>query len=56
MSMAPGVSNQAPEMAATLQFKNKKKEDAKLEDFQIIRMVGKGTFGKVFMVQHNVNK
>jgi hypothetical protein len=37
-------------MAATLQFKRKAKEDAKLEDFQIIRMVGKGTFGKVFMV------
>ena len=56
MSMAPGVGQNKPEMAATLKFKNKKKEDAKLEDFQIIRMVGKGTFGKVFMVQHVVNK
>ena len=36
--------------AATTMFVNKNKESAKLEDFQIIRMVGKGTFGKVFMV------
>ena len=29
-------------------FKNSKKEDAKLEDFEMMRIVGKGTFGKVF--------
>ena len=28
--------------------KNAKKEDAKLEDFEMMRIVGKGTFGKVF--------
>jgi len=25
-----------------------RKEDAKLEDFELMRIVGKGTFGKVF--------
>ena len=29
---------------------------AKLEDFILIRIVGKGTFGKVFQCQHKVSK
>jgi len=29
-------------------FKNKDADNAKLEDFEIIKIVGKGTFGKVF--------
>ena len=29
---------------------NRGKDDAKLEDFQIRKMLGKGTFGKVFLV------
>ena len=33
-------------------FKNAKKEDAKLEDFKLLRLVGKGTFGKVYLVEH----
>jgi protein-serine/threonine kinase len=28
----------------------------KLEDFVIMKMVGKGTFGKVFLVQHMITK
>ena len=61
-SMAGGVRKPGgddggvTEGEATSVFINKNKESAKLEDFQIIRMVGKGTFGKVFMVQHVKNK
>lgn len=29
---------------------------AKLEDFELLRIVGKGTFGKVFQVQHKTTK
>lgn len=36
------------EYAATTVFKRKEKQDAKLEDFELIKIVGKGTFGKVF--------
>lgn len=36
--------------------KNAKKEDAKLEDFEMMRIVGKGTFGKVFQVMHKKTK
>ena len=32
--------------------KNAKKEDAKLDDFEMLRIVGKGTFGKVYQVKH----
>lgn len=35
-------------VGSTNVFKKKGKEDAVLEDFQLIRIVGKGTFGKVF--------
>lgn len=42
----------AGEQPSTLIFKKGKKEDAKLEDFEMIRIVGKGTFGKVFKVKH----
>jgi serine/threonine protein kinase len=34
-------------------FKNKKNEETNLEDFKIVKMIGKGTFGKVYLVQHN---
>jgi len=27
-----------------------------LEDFKIVKMVGKGTFGKVFLVEHMTTK
>jgi len=32
-------------------FKRKKKEDVKLNDFEILKMIGKGNFGKVFLVE-----
>lgn len=38
----------AGEYQSKLVFRNTKKEDAKLEDFELIKIVGKGTFGKVF--------
>lgn len=31
---------------------NRQKDDSKLEDFEIRKMLGKGTFGKVFLVQN----
>jgi len=32
-------------------FKKKSNAEALLEDFKIVKMIGKGTFGKVFLVQ-----
>jgi serine/threonine protein kinase len=29
---------------------------ARLQDFVILRMVGKGTFGKVYLVQHQLTR
>jgi serine/threonine protein kinase len=35
----------------------RKKDQVKLQDFLIKKMIGKGTFGKVFLVQNiNTNK
>lgn len=36
--------------------KKANKEEAKLEDFEMMRIVGKGTFGKVFQVMHKKTK
>jgi serine/threonine protein kinase len=36
-------------------FKKKSNEESQLEDFKILKMIGKGTFGKVFLVQYNRN-
>jgi len=33
-------------------FNRQKGGTAKLEDFKILKMIGKGTFGKVFLVEH----
>ena len=38
---------------AQLIFRKENKESAILEDFKLIRIVGKGTFGKVFQCVHN---
>lgn len=32
---------------------SRSKTDAKLEDFKIKKLIGKGTFGKVFLVEHS---
>ena len=37
-------------------FARNQQEPASLQDFQIRKMIGKGTFGKVFLVEHVTNK
>lgn len=37
------------------QLFGRNKAQAKLQDFEIRKMIGKGTFGKVFLVEHNKN-
>jgi serine/threonine protein kinase len=32
---------------------SRNKSDASLEDFKILKLIGKGTFGKVYLVEHN---
>ena len=62
MSMVPGikgVKSGAGETAGggfKLDFIKEENEESVLEDFKIVKMVGKGTFGKVFLVQHANNK
>lgn len=34
---------------------SKPKEDETLEDFQIKKMIGKGVYGKTFLVQNNIS-
>ena len=46
------VAKSIAEVPAKVIFKKKNKNDAKLEDFQLLRIVGKGTFGKVYQVLH----
>lgn len=40
---------------AATEYQKKGALAAKLEDFMMLKIVGKGTFGKVFKVQHNVS-
>ena len=40
---------------AATEYQKKGAVAAKLEDFMMMKIVGKGTFGKVFKVQHNVS-
>jgi len=51
-----GKEGETAGAAPTLDFIKEENEDAALEDFKIVKMVGKGTFGKVFLVQHYANK
>ena len=37
-------------------FARDQAQPAQLDDFTIKKMIGKGTFGKVFLVEHNVTK
>jgi RAC serine/threonine-protein kinase len=39
--------------AGGLALFSRSKVNAKLEDFKIIKMIGKGTFGKVFLVEQD---
>ena len=45
MSMAPGAKG-------TKNAFSRSKQEARLEDFDRLKLVGKGTFGKVFKVKH----
>jgi len=36
-------------------YKKKSNKDANLNDFEIKKLIGQGTFGKVFLVQHPSN-
>ncbi len=31
---------------------SRNKTDANLEDFKVVKLIGKGTFGKVYLVEH----
>lgn len=42
------VQKSIAELPSQVIFKKKNKEEATLEDFKLLRIVGKGTFGKVF--------
>lgn len=42
------VAKSIADLPSQVVFKKKNKEDASLEDFKLLRIVGKGTFGKVF--------
>ena len=35
---------------------SRNKQDANLEDFKIVKLIGKGTFGKVYLVEHQSSK
>ena len=41
--------------AAAALFSRQDDMQASLADFEIKKMIGKGTFGKVFLVQHTTN-
>lgn len=52
--MVPQGAGQS--VQAKMDFKKQKNENSNLQDFKIVKMIGKGTFGKVFLVQHSKNK
>lgn len=39
-----------------LEYRRQDQKDAKLEDFVIKKMIGKGSFGKVFLVENSTDK
>jgi len=47
------VKNSISDLPSQVVFKKPSKEDASLNDFELMRIVGKGTFGKVFQVLHS---
>jgi hypothetical protein len=42
------VAKSIADLPSTTVFRKQNKEDSSLEDFKLLRIVGKGTFGKVF--------
>jgi len=39
-----------------MEFMKKDQVESTLADFNILKMIGKGSFGKVFLVEHNTTK
>ena len=39
-----------------LEYRRQDQKDAKLEDFVIKKMIGKGSFGKVFLVENSTDQ
>ena len=42
--------------SSRMDFMNDDQIEAKLEDFQIKKMIGQGSFGKVYLVAHNTTQ
>lgn len=43
-------------MRKSVLIASRKKEDVKLEDFKLITVLGRGTFGKVYLAELRQNK
>jgi serine/threonine protein kinase len=53
--IAPKTTRATMRQGGTLIFTRKREiaeENVRLQDFQIKKIIGKGAFGKVFLVQH----
>jgi hypothetical protein len=46
----PEQTDNRPQASYTLMFKKDNRQNSELEDFELKKMVGKGTFGKVYLV------
>lgn len=57
MQKKPVAKPSPKDTSMTLYSKDKEQdEQAVFEDFKIIRLIGRGTFGKVYLVQSQINQ